>query len=94
MNLHVHLDYLADPFCCRHGDWYYAVATGKAECYSPPFEGPHVVPMVKSRDLRQWERVGRVLELPPAVHLFLGPGNRRPRRAILKDNPGKSFQKA
>ena len=59
------LDYLADPFCFRHGDWYYAVATGKAECYSPTFEGPHVVPMVKSRDLRHWERVGRVLELPP-----------------------------
>ncbi len=57
-------DYLADPFCFYHDGWYYAVATGKAEGYSPSFEGPRVVPMVKSRDLRSWERVGRVLELP------------------------------
>lgn len=57
-------DYLADPFCFRHEGWYYVVATGREECYSPAFTGPHVVPMVKSRDLRTWERVGRVLELP------------------------------
>ncbi len=57
-------DYLADPFCFYHDGCYYAVATGKAEAYSPSFEGPRVVPMVKSRDLRHWERVGRVLELP------------------------------
>jgi hypothetical protein len=49
----VHDGYLADPFCFRHGDWYYAVGTGRTECYAPSFKGP-VVPMVKSRDLRQW----------------------------------------
>jgi beta-xylosidase len=59
----VYHDYLADPFCFRHGDWYYAVGTGRAECYSPKFTGP-VVPMAKSRDLQHWEPVGRVLELP------------------------------
>jgi hypothetical protein len=48
----VHADYLADPFCFRHGDWYYAVATGKPECYSPSFEGPHVVP--NWRVIRRW----------------------------------------
>jgi len=58
-------DYLADPFCFHHEGWYYAVATGKAEAHSPSFDGPCVVPMVKSRDLCTWERVGRVLELPP-----------------------------
>jgi beta-xylosidase len=60
----VHPDYLADPFCFRHGDWYYAVATGKAEGFSPSFEQPRVVPMVRSRDLQNWESVGRVLALP------------------------------
>ena len=59
----VHDGYLADPFCFRQGDWYYAVGTGKAECGSPAFDGP-VVPMVRSRDLRRWEPLGRVLELP------------------------------
>jgi beta-xylosidase len=59
----VYDEYLADPFCFYYKGWYYAVGTGKAECYSPSFTGP-VVPMVKSRDLRSWESVGRVLELP------------------------------
>ena len=57
----VYDSYLADPFCFRHDGWYYAVGTGKAECYAPSFSGP-VVPMVRSRDLRSWEPVGRVLE--------------------------------
>ena len=59
----VYREYLADPFCFRHGGWYYAVGTGKAECYSPSFDSA-VVPMVRSRDLKTWESVGRVLELP------------------------------
>lgn len=56
-------DYLADPFCFYHEGWYYVVATGKPEHYSASSDGP-VVPMVKSRDLHTWERVGRVLVLP------------------------------
>jgi len=64
----VYGEYLADPFCFRAGDYYYAVGTGKTEAdHSPTTDGP-VIPMVRSRDLRSWESLGKVLELPPQTY--------------------------
>lgn len=54
--------YLADPCCWRHGDWYYAVGTGKGEWKD---KSGRVTPLAKSRDLQHWEYVGRVLEPAP-----------------------------
>jgi GH43 family beta-xylosidase len=60
----VFASYFADPFCWRHGGIYYAVGTGKDEADACPRTG-NVVPMIRSRDLRHWERVGHVLEQLP-----------------------------
>jgi beta-xylosidase len=56
--------YFADPYCFRHEGIYYAVGTGRDEADACPRTG-NVVPMVKSRDLQNWEWVGHVLQQPP-----------------------------
>ena len=58
--------YLADPFVLRHstdeGLWYYAYGTGNA---SPGEEGgpARAFPVVRSRNLADWEFVGGALEM-------------------------------
>ena len=56
--------YLADPYCFRHGDTYYAGGTGGTEA-NPSLPQGRVIPMVRSKDLQHWEEVGSVLEPPP-----------------------------
>ena len=56
----VYPEYLADPFCWRVGDTYYAIGTGREEGDGKKISG-NVVPMIKSRDLQHWQSVGRVL---------------------------------
>jgi len=58
----VYSGYLADPFCWRTGDFYYAIGTRGGSSTNDPRRD---VPMIKSRDLQHWENVGQVLELPP-----------------------------
>ncbi len=53
--------YFADPFCFFHEGMFYAVGTGRDEADACAVTG-NVVPMVKSRDLQHWERVGHVLK--------------------------------
>lgn len=60
----VYPGYLADPFCWGYDGTYYAVGTGLEETGANDLSG-NVVPMIKSKDLRNWEAVGRVL-VPPA----------------------------
>ncbi len=55
--------YFADPYCWFHDGTYYAVGTGRDEADACPSTG-NVVPMLKSRDLQHWERVGHVLQQP------------------------------
>jgi beta-xylosidase len=56
--------YFADPFCWFHNGIYYAVGTGRDENDVCPRTG-RAVPMLRSRDLHHWERVGHVLEAAP-----------------------------
>jgi beta-xylosidase len=55
--------YFADPFVFFHDGTYYAVGTGRDEADACPRTG-NVVPMVKSRDLQNWQSVGHVLNQP------------------------------
>ncbi len=55
--------YLADPYCFRVGDTYYAVGTGVTEAGTTDTQ-QRVVPMVRSHDLQHWEELGPVL-IPP-----------------------------
>jgi GH43 family beta-xylosidase len=56
--------YFADPFCWFFKGVYYAIGTGKDEADACPRTG-NVVPMIRSRDLQTWEKVGHVLEQEP-----------------------------
>jgi beta-xylosidase len=59
--------YFADPFCWFFEGTYYAIGTGKDEADACPRTG-NVVPMIKSRDLHHWEKIGppsHVLEQHP-----------------------------
>ncbi len=51
----VYPHYFADPFAFRHGDWYYAVGTGASD------DPSRVCPMLRSRDLVNWEPLGACL---------------------------------
>ena len=55
--------YLADPFCLLHDGTYYAVGTGKGET-GDTHGYAKVVPMLRSKDLQNWEQLGPVL-VPP-----------------------------
>ena len=53
--------YLADPFVLRSGEFYYAFGTGSDEGAGRQFDG-RVFPVLRSRDLVQWEHLGGALE--------------------------------
>jgi beta-xylosidase len=55
-------DYFADPFVWEFGGEYFAIGTGEREAAGHPSE--LVFPLVHSRDLRNWRRVGRALLRP------------------------------
>ena len=55
-------EYFADPFVWRHGGEYFAIGTGEREASGHP--GEMVFPLLRSNDLREWERAGRALLRP------------------------------
>lgn len=55
-------EYFADPFVWRHGDEYFAIGTGEREAGGHPSE--MIFPLLRSNDLREWERSGRALLRP------------------------------
>jgi beta-xylosidase len=55
-------EYFADPFVWRHGDEYFAIGTGEREASGHPSE--MIFPLLRSNDLREWERSGRALLRP------------------------------
>jgi GH43 family beta-xylosidase/lysophospholipase L1-like esterase len=56
-------EYLADPFCFYHEGTYYAIGTGREEGKQNGL-AEKVIPMVKSTNLQDWKRVGRVMTPP------------------------------
>ena len=64
----VFAEYFADPFVWRVGKEYFAVGTGKEEAGGVDETAGWVFPLLHSRDLINWERVGEALERPdPAL---------------------------
>lgn len=57
-------DYFADPFVWRVGKEYFAVGTGQEESRHVDDAAGWVFPLLRSRDLRHWERLGEALERP------------------------------
>ena len=55
-------EYFADPFVWRHEDEYFAIGTGEREASGHPSE--MIFPLLRSNDLREWERSGRALLRP------------------------------
>jgi beta-xylosidase len=55
-------EYFADPFVWRHHDEYFAIGTGEREASGHP--GEIIFPLLRSNDLREWERAGRALLRP------------------------------
>lgn len=55
--------YFADPYAWRAGKWYYAVGT--APGVPPQASQPSVFPVLRSRDLLSWEKLGYAL-VPPS----------------------------
>ncbi|MCX6966887.1 MAG: glycoside hydrolase family 43 protein [Verrucomicrobia bacterium] len=56
--------YFADPFVWRLGNEYFAVGTGREEAGGVDEVAGWVFPLLHSRDLVYWERVGEALERP------------------------------
>lgn len=64
----VYSRYFADPFVWRVGKDYFAVGTGREEAGGVDEKAGWVFPMLHSRDLVHWERLGETLERPdPAL---------------------------
>jgi beta-xylosidase len=64
----VYSEYFADPFVWQHEGVYYAVGTGEHEA-SGEIEGrSHVIPLLRSENLRDWEHVHFALVHPGAEH--------------------------
>jgi beta-xylosidase len=59
----VYNGYHADPFAWRHQDMYYSVGTGGPEAIDQA-KAPMVIPLLRSRDLVQWEYVHNCLRHP------------------------------
>lgn len=63
----VYSGYFADPFVFRHAGEYYAIGTGPGESEGKP-PSARVFPMLKSKDLFDWEPIENALERPdPAL---------------------------
>ncbi|HET7203144.1 MAG TPA: glycoside hydrolase family 43 protein [Steroidobacteraceae bacterium] len=64
----VHPDYFADPCVWRCGTDYFAIGTGPAEAagLAVTASAPTVFPLLHSRDLVHWDRVGHALVRPDA----------------------------
>ena len=61
-------EYLADPFVWNVGKEYFAIGTGREEAERVDETAGWVFPLLHSRDLRHWERLGEALERPdPAL---------------------------
>ena len=61
-------EYFADPFVWRVGREYFAVGTGREEACGVDESAGWVFPLLHSRDLVRWERLGEALERPdPAL---------------------------
>jgi beta-xylosidase len=58
----VFAEYFADPFVWRHENVFYAIGTGEREAEGHPSE--MIFPLLRSHDLRDWERAGRALLRP------------------------------
>jgi GH43 family beta-xylosidase len=56
--------YLADPFVLQHDGWYYAYGTGSSSGDAVEDNG-RTFPVLRSRNLAQWEPLGNALEVPP-----------------------------
>jgi beta-xylosidase len=70
----VYAGYFADPFVWKADGTYYAVGTGAAEAHGG-VANDHVIPLLRSPDLFEWEPVGHALRRPdPALgHSFWAP---------------------
>jgi GH43 family beta-xylosidase len=60
--------YFADPFVWRHEGEYYAIGTGPQEADGNVVHAsePSVFPVLRSRDLSEWDAAGRALIAPDA----------------------------
>jgi beta-xylosidase len=57
----VHDGYFADPFVWKHDGQYYAIGTGAPEAVGQARTQTHVFPLLRSRDLVEWQPAGHAL---------------------------------